>query len=506
MTTVRVMRSGVIDAPVDAVWDLLRDFNGHAAWHPAVAVSAMEHDEKPDQVGGVRAFRLQDGGFLREQLVALSDRERSLGYALLEAPVPLNGYVARMQLRPVTDGDRTLLQWESRFTPPPERAAALADLVARGIYEAGIAALQARFRPERAPIPTPAPTPRPAPTPPVASTVAAPTVASAGALEAEAIVIDAYGGPEVLRPRRVTVPPPGPGEVRLRHTAIGVNYIDVYARTGYYPLIAPPGIPGMEAAGIVLDVGPGVDGLLPGDRVAYACAPTGAYAAFRTMKADLIVRLPDAVSDRLAAAVMLKGMSAEFLLHRVHAVQAGDTILVHAAAGGVGQLLCQWARHLGATVIGTVGSRDKAAVARAAGCAYPIVYTETDFVAAVADITGGRGCDVVYDAVGADTFMQSYAALAQRGHLVSYGQASGPIPPIDIAAFSAKSATVSRPNFGHYTATPAEVGAICDRLFRAIADGVIRPEIGQEFALRAAAEAHHALEGRRTIGATILIP
>jgi NADPH:quinone reductase-like Zn-dependent oxidoreductase len=325
-------------------------------------------------------------------------------------------------------------------------------------------------------------------------------------LTANAIVIDAYGGPDVLQVRAVAVPAPGPGEVRLRHTAIGVNYIDVYARTGYYPLIAPPGIPGMEAAGIVQDVGPGVSGLRPGDRVAYACAPTGAYAELRTMQADLIVRLPDSVSDRLAAAVMLKGMSAEFLLHRVHAVEAGDTILVHAAAGGVGQLLCQWASHLGATVIGTVGSPEKAAVARAAGCAHPIVYTETDFVAAVAELTAGRGCDVVYDAVGADTFMKSYAALALRGHLVSYGQASGPIPPIDIAAFAGKSAQVSRPNFGHYTGTPGEVRAICDRLFRALAEGIIRPEIGQEFPLRAAAEAHRALEGRRTVGSTILIP
>jgi NADPH:quinone reductase-like Zn-dependent oxidoreductase len=325
-------------------------------------------------------------------------------------------------------------------------------------------------------------------------------------LSATAIVIDAYGGPEVLQPRRISVPPPGPGEVRIRHTAIGVNYIDVYARTGYYPLITPPGVPGMEAAGVVLEVGPGVDGLRSGDRIAYACAPTGAYAEVRTMKAELIVRLPDDIPDRMAAAVMLKGMSAEFLLHRVHAVKAGDAILVHAAAGGVGQLLCQWARHLGATVIGTVGSAEKARIAQAAGCAHPIVYTETDFATRVLELTGGRGCGVVYDAVGADTFLKSYEALSQRGHLVSYGQASGPIPPIDIAAFAGKSAKVSRPNFGHYTGTKADVHSICDRLFRAIADGVIHPMIGQEFSLHAAAEAHRALEGRRTSGSTILIP
>jgi NADPH:quinone reductase-like Zn-dependent oxidoreductase len=419
---------------------------------------------------------------------------------LLEAPVPLNNYVARMQLRPVTDGDRTLLLWESSFAPPPAQSAALTRLVATDIYEAGIAALQAQFR-------TGAPAPSARPEPVFAPRRAAVhTATSTNTMTASAIVIDAYGGPDVLQSRKVDVPPPGPGEVRIRHSAIGVNYIDVYARTGYYPLITPPGIPGMEAAGVVLDVGPGVEALQPGDRVAYACAPTGAYAELRTMKADLIVRLPDAISDRLAAAVMLKGMSAEFLLHRVHAVKAGDTILVHAAAGGVGQLLCQWGRHLGATVIGTVSSAEKARIARDAGCAHPIVYTEADFVARVAELTGGRGCDVVYDAVGADTFMKSYDALTQRGHLVSFGQASGPIPPIDIAGFAAKSAKVSRPNFGHYTGTPADVRAICDRLFAVIAHGVIRPEIGQEFPLRAAAEAHRALEGRRTTGSTILIP
>jgi NADPH:quinone reductase-like Zn-dependent oxidoreductase len=496
------MRSGVIDAPIDAVWDLLRDFNGHASWHPAIATSAMEPGHGADQVGGIRAFSLKDGGFLREQLIALSDREHSLSYCLLEAPVPLNNYVARMQLRPVTDGDRTLLLWESSFTPPPYQIEALTRLVAAGIYEAGIAALQARFRPAVS-----ADRIQPQPEPRISPPRAAPhATVSAEVMAADAIVIDAYGGPQVLQSRRVDVPPPGPGEVRIRHTAIGVNYIDIYARTGYYPLITPPGIPGMEAAGVVLDVGSGVDGLLPGDRVAYACAPTGAYAELRSMKADLIVRLPDDLSDRLAAAVMLKGMSAEFLLHRVHEVRAGDVILVHAAAGGVGQLLCQWGRHLGATVIGTVSSPEKAKIAREAGCAHPIIYTETDFVGRVAELTGGRGCDVVYDAVGADTFIKSYEALALRGHLVSYGQASGPIPPVDIAAFAGKSAKVSRPNFGHYTGTATEVRAICDRLFRAIADGIIQPAIGQEFPLHAAAEAHRALEGRRTIGATILIP
>jgi NADPH:quinone reductase-like Zn-dependent oxidoreductase len=492
---IQVRRSTIIDAPVDEVWAILRDFNGHERWHPAVAESRIEDGRAADEAGCVRRFRLADGGELREQLLTLSDRDRRFSYCILDAPIPLIDYVANVSLKPVTDGNRTYWEWSSSFAAPQDRAAELATLVGEGIYEAGFAAVRALFG-QAAPVGN-------------AARRTARAVAPLGdhrPMDGGAVVIERYGGPEVLRWQRTTAMPPGPGEVRIKHTAIGLNYIDVYTRTGYYPLVQPPGIPGMEAAGIVLDIGPGVHGLMQGDRVAYACPPTGAYAEVRTMKADLVVPLPDDISDRVAAAVMLKGMSAEFLLHRVAEVKEGDTILVHAAAGGVGQLLCQWARHLGATVIGTVGSLDKAKVARDAGCAYPILYRETDFVERVLEITAGRGCAVVYDAVGADTFLKSYEALAVRGHLVSYGQASGPIPPIDIAGFVGKSATVSRPNFGHYTGTAAEVRAICDRLFRALSTGVLQVEIGQEFPLRDAAEAHRALESRRTTGSTILIP
>ena len=491
---IQVRRSTIIDAPIDAVWNIIRDFNGHERWHPVVAESRIEDGRAGDEAGCVRRFRLQDGAELREQLLTLSDRDHRLSYCILDAPLPLIDYVATMALKPVTDGDRTYWEWSSSFAAPEDRAQELATLVGEGIYESGFAAIRALFGqaepPRSAPRSMPTAAPRNDHRP----------------LDGGAIVIERFGGPEVLRWQRSTAMPPGPGEVRLKHTAIGLNYIDVYTRTGYYPLVEPPGIPGMEAAGIVLDIGPGVHGLLPGDRVAYACPPPGAYAEFRTMKADLIVPLPDDLSDRVAAAVMLKGMAAEFLLHRVAPVKQGDTVLVHAAAGGVGQLLCQWARHLGATVIGTVGSLEKARIARVAGCAYPILYSETDFVARVLEITEGRGCDIVYDAVGAETFLQSYEALATRGHLVSYGQASGPIPPLDIAAFVGKSATVSRPNFGHYTGTPAEVRSICDRLFRALSTGVLHVDVNQEFPLRDAAEAHQALENRRTTGSTILLP
>jgi NADPH2:quinone reductase len=489
---VKVRKSTVVDAPIGAVWNVLRNFNGHDRWHPIVAESAIEGGRAADEIGCVRRFRLQQGGWLREQLLKLSDRDHSFTYCILEAPIPLYDYVATVRLKPVTDGGGTFWEWQSSFGTPPGEEAALAALVGEQVYEAGFDAVKAQLGL--------------AATPRVRAAARRAPASSSTPIECNGVVLDRFGGPEVLRWQRVSAPVPGTGEVRLRHTAIGVNYIDVYLRSGYYPLLEPPGVPGLEGAGVVVDVGPGVNGILAGDRVGYACMPPGAYAEYRTMKADLLVVLPDDIPDETAAAGLLKGMTAEFLLHRVHQLREGDRILVHAAAGGVGQLLCQWARALGATVIGTVGSIEKARIARAHGCAYPVLYTEEDFVEKVLEITDGRGCDVVYDAVGRDTFLRSYEALAVRGQLVSYGQASGPIEPVDIAAFVGKSARVSRPNFGHYTGTPADVRAITDRLFDAMRRGIVNVEIGQRFALSDAAEAHRALEARRTTGSSILLP
>jgi NADPH2:quinone reductase len=498
---VQVFKSTVIDAPVDRVWALLRDFNGHDRWHPAVAVSAIEDGKRPDQVGCVRRFRLRSGGEVREQLLALSDPERSYTYGILDAPLPLDGYVATVALKPVTDGDRTLWIWTSEFEAPEDRAAEMTALVGEAIYEAGFDAVRSILTgaepPQRA-------AHRMARAASPAGERSAATAAGA-ALSARAIVQHGHGGPEVLRWETVRVPPPGPGEVRLRHTAVGVNYIDVYCRTGTFDLLAPPAVPGLEAAGVVLHVGEGVHGILPGDRVAYAGPPLGAYAETRTMPAELLVALPGDIDDETAAAGLLKGMTADFLLHRVHPVRAGETILVHAAAGGVGQILCQWARALGATVIGTVGSEEKARIARAAGCAYPILYREADFAAAVMEITRGRGADVVFDAVGRATFERSFEALAVRGHLVSYGQASGGIGPVDISGFAAKSATVSRPSYGHFAGTAAEVQTMSGRLFDALRRGLVRIRPGQRYPLADAAEAHRALEARQTTGPTVLI-
>ncbi len=486
---VTVSRSTVIDAPVAAVWEILRDFNGHDRWHPAVERSDLEAGKRTDEVGAVRNFVLTSGERLREQLLAISDKDRSLRYTIVESEVPLTDYVAELSLKPVTDGDRTFWSWSSRFQAPAGREGELAKLVAEGVYEAGFEAVRARV--ERQPGVSGAP-PR--------------ATATNGALDGTALVIDRYGGPEVLRAAPISVPPPGPGEVRIRQTAIGVNYIDVYCRTGYFDLVTPPGALGMEAAGVVHDVGPGVRHLSPGQRVAYACPPVGAYATLRTIDAALVVPLPDGIDDETAAAGLLKGMTAEFLLHRVHPLRRGETVLVYAPAGGVGRLLCQWANYLGATVIGATSSEEKARIARAAGAHHVVLPGAASLEEQVRSLTKGRGADLIFDAVGRDSFAHSVAALATCGHLVSYGQASGPIGDWDIGSLANNSATVSRPNFAHYTDTPEKVAAITERLFDAIARRIVTVEIGQRFPLAAAADAHRALEGRRTTASTILVP
>jgi NADPH:quinone reductase-like Zn-dependent oxidoreductase len=270
--------------------------------------------------------------------------------------------------------------------------------------------------------------------------------------------------------------------------------------------VAPPGIPGMEAAGIVESVGAGVSHLKPGDRVGYACAPPGAYAAMRTMNAALVLPLPEFLTDEAAAAVLLKGISASFLLHEVHAVKRGDIVMVHAAAGGVGSILCRWAAALGATVIGATSSAAKAERARQAGCAHAILYTEENFAEAAMRLTAGRGVDVVYDAVGKDTFERSLHALAPRGHLVSFGQASGNVGAYSIDNLASRSVTLSRPNYSHYTDTPEKLNAQTERLFAALRAGILVAERPTSYPLAEARTAHADLESRRTVGALVLIP
>jgi NADPH:quinone reductase len=323
---------------------------------------------------------------------------------------------------------------------------------------------------------------------------------------AQAIRFHATGGPDVLKAESVDVGAPGPGEVRVRNTAIGVNFIDTYQRSGLYPLALPSGL-GTEAAGIVEAVGSGVQGLTPGDRVASCTGPLGAYSTERLVPADKLVKLPDGIEDRTAAAMMLKGLTVQYLFRQTFALKAGDTILFHAAAGGVGLIACQWARALGVTMIGTVSSDAKAALAREYGCTHTIIYTRENFVERVREITGGKGVPVVYDSIGKDTFPASLDCLAPRGMFVSFGSSSGPVPPFNLITLSQKgSLYATRPTLFTYASTHAALNVMASELFALVKDGKIRPDARQTFALKDAAEAHRSLESRKTTGATLLLP
>ena len=481
----------MIGAPVEAVWAVLRDFNGHGAWHPAISTSAIENGEAGDRVGCVRNFRLKDGSRVREQLLSLSDAKRGFSYCILEAQAPLRNYVASVRLRPVTGDNSCMMEWRASFEPPPQERARLEQFVREEIMEAGFTGLRRALTTgvsgahvDRLSVPS-----RPG-----------------AATEGVEIAITRYGRPEVLVPRRASIRAPGSGEVRLRQTAVGVNFIDIYCRLGRFDLVPPGGVLGMEAAGVVESVGPGVANVRLGDRVAYACAPPGAYASMRTMRSDLLVRLPESVSDKIAAALLLKGISAGFLLHDVARVQSGETILVHAAAGGVGRIISRWAKALGATVIGATSSETKADEAKRAGCSHVAVTSRQDFAEAVLNFTSGRGVDVVFDAIGKDTFERSVECLAARGRLISFGQASGDVGAHSIDRLAHRSATVSRPNYIHYTDTPEKMTLQSGRLFDALRSGAVVAERPRAYPLVSAAAAHADLEGRRTTGSLILVP
>jgi NADPH:quinone reductase len=484
----RVTRSTVIDAPIERVWAVLRDFNSHDQWHDVVETSRIEGHERSDQVGCIRSFTLKDGARIREQLLSLSDTEHRSTYCIVEATVPLQRYVATVTLKPVTDGDRTFWQWESTFTTPPGREHELREMVAQGVYEAGFANLRrhlergADLQPRgRAAMP------------------------AALALPSRRVVVARYGEPEVLQAEAGEAAPPRAGEVRIQQRAIGVNYLDVYLRRGAIPALLPlPGVPGMEAAGSVIDCGAGVGGLSPGDRVAYLGPLPGAYCSVRTVPAAWVVRLPAQIEDDTAAAVLLKGITADYLLHDLGHVGPGTRVLVHAAAGGLGLLVCAWAHRLGAVVLGTVSSDAKARVAREHGCEHVIVTREHRFAEAVQRACGGA--DLVIDGLGAAARDENLAALARRGHWVSIGQASGAPAAVSADALAAKSLTFSRPVVFDYVAEPAQLARRAERVWAALADGTIRPPTIERFTLAAAAQAHARLESRGTIGALVLTP
>ena len=328
-----------------------------------------------------------------------------------------------------------------------------------------------------------------------------------------AAVIHEKGTPDVFRWEAIEVPAPGPGEIRLRNEAVGVNFVDTYHRRGIphpWPVPALPLVLGFEGVGRVEEAGPGVTGFTAGDRVAYALPPHGAYSQVRVYPAEKLLKVPaslDHVDDRVLAAAMLKGLTVQYLLRRTYRVARGDVVLVHAAAGGTGLLLCQWARHLGAIVVGTVGSAAKAEQARAAGADHVVVHGEGDFLATVREVTNGEGCAVVYESIGRDTFRRSLDCLRPLGMMASYGHASGPPDPVDVVELGARgSLFLTRPAIMHYLAKRAELARGAQELFEVLARGVVRPAVNHVYPLAQAADAHRALEARETTGATVLLP
>ncbi len=321
-----------------------------------------------------------------------------------------------------------------------------------------------------------------------------------------AIRIHQTGGPEVMRWEEVAIGDPAPGEARVRHEAVGLNFIDTYHRGGLYPLPLPSGL-GMEGAGVVEAVAADVTDIKPGDRVAYAGGPLGAYSQVRCLPAHRLLRLPEGIDFRTGAAMMLQGLTAAYLLRHTYRVQPGDKVLIHAAAGGVGLIACQWAKALGATVIGTVSSEAKAELAKQHGCDHIIFYTREDVAKRVRDLSGGEGVAVVYDGVGKDTFIGSLDSLRPRGMMVSFGNASGPVPPVDLLQLSQRgSLFITRPTLMHYSATRDELLDLGDELFAVLGSGKVRIEVNQSYALADAATAHRDLEARKTTGSTILVP
>ncbi|MDB5945102.1 MAG: hypothetical protein JWQ33_128 [Ramlibacter sp.] len=487
----KVVRSAIIDAPVGRVWAVLRDFNSHERWHDAVEHSRIEGGEPPSRVGCVRNFNLRDGNHIREQLLSLSDSDYTSTYCIVEATVPLERYVATVTLKPVTDGDRTFWHWESSFATPPGRERELRDMVAQGVYEAGFENLRHYLRTGedlRA----------------GRTGASASSRAAAGALPSRQVRVSRYGGPEQLEPVQGEAPGPSAGEVRIQQQAIGVNFLDVYLRRGWVPgMLSLPGVPGMEAAGTVLDAGDDVGGLLPGDRVAYLCPVPGAYCSVRTLPAAHVVRLPDAVTQEIAAALLLKGVTADYLLRDLGRVRPGTRVLVHAAAGGVGLLLCAWARHMGAKVVGTVSTEAKAHVARAHGCDHVIVSPDYRFADAVQRHCGGA--DLVIDGLGQAAREQNMAALARCGHWVSLGQASGLLEPLAAEWLGAKSITFSRPVVFDYVATQDTLAERAARVWAALAEGIFAAPMVERFALDAASRAHEKLESRASVGSLVLV-
>jgi NADPH:quinone reductase len=485
----RVVRSAVIDAPIERMWAVLRDFNSHDQWHSAITKSHIENGERSDQVGCIRSFTLNDGNSIREQLLTLSDTDYKSTYCIVEATVALQRYVATITLKPVTDGNRTFWRWESTFDTPPGLERELCDMVAHGVYETGFSDLR-RYLMQGGDLRQ-----RGASTEPMPHALPVPS---------RRLVVKRYGGADQLTPEDSKAPAPKAGEVRIRQRAVGVNYFDIYLRKGLMPSFFAEGHTlGMEAAGTVLDVGDGVHDFLPGDRVVYLGPIPGAYCSVRSVPAAWVLRLPPAVEDVTAAAVLLKGITADFLLRDLGHVRAGTRLLVHAAAGGLGMLLCTWASRLGARVIGVVSSEDKARIARDHGCEQVIVDSNYRFADAVLKLWSD-GADVIVDGIGQAAREENFIALARCGHWISVGQATGNLQAISPDWLVQKSASFSRPVVFDYVANHAVLMERAQRLWTALADGSIKTPVVERWTLDAAGQAHERLESRRTVGSVVL--
>jgi NADPH2:quinone reductase len=492
---ITVIRSAVIDAPIDRVWAVLRDFSSHDRWHPAVASSRMENDVGGDVVGGVRRFSLTDGAELREQLLRLNDREYTLTSCILDSPLPLFDYVATIRLKPVTDGNQTFWDWRSQFRAPDDRAAELENLVGQQVYEAGITGLR-EFLAKQGALPRPT-------APEEATAVLAPV--GGEQLPSKAVMVTAIGGPEVMSLRDVTVDAPGPRQVRIRQTAIAVNYHDIKHRRGICAGLDLPGIPGMEGAGEIIDVGEQVNGLFPGDRVVYISRTPGAYADVRCVDADACILLPDGLSD-MNAAMLLKGVTAALLLSQVFRAARDGTIMIQAVAGGMGHLLSQWAKSMGVTVLGTVSTMEKAKFSRDRGCDHPILVTDdTPLAAEVMRITNGRGVDYWVHSSGAKGLDTAVACLSLCGHCAVIDDRDGRSMPLDVRVLKQRSLTVSAPVCFDYFDDRSYLERLAHQLFAKIQSRMIIPAI-EAFPLSQAVKAHHRIESRQNMGAVVLTP
>lgn len=492
---ISVIRSAVIEAPIERVWALLRDFNSHGSWHPAVARSLMENDMDGDVVGGVRRFSLIDGAEIREQLLYHSDAVHTFTYSILDSPLPLFDYVATLRLRPITDANHTFLDWRSQFRTSKERAAELENLVGKQIYEAGIAGLR-KLMFEK--------TTQPSQLGKKQEEVSFPKIEKGDPFPCKAVVQAPADNREIISLIDLTVPPPKSGQVRLRLTAMGINPMTDSGRTESDKELAASWAPSIEGVGEVLDVGPQVHGLFSGDRVAYIDDGFGAYAEIRCVDADACIHLQDSISD-IQASTLFKGISAQVVLNRIFNAGSGSTIMLHGVSGGLGHILSQWAKSIGMTVIGTVFTTDEARFSRSHGCDYPLIDSDDGALRnEVMRITNGRGVDYWVHR-GDEPYMDTaLSCMARFGHIAVLGNHSKQSIAIDVAVLNQRSLTVSVPSLLDYLRQRSYLQRVAQKVFNEIEKKNVIPAI-KTFPLNQASDAFTQLHTRETMEALSLI-